>query len=1049
MVQIRCIFSIIFFSLVFSQFDWINGGAPIRQGQHIEWQRTAGDGDEGEIIFAWSDTRDSMRDVYVQKVDSQGNKLWGENGIAVTTAYGRQEDPLLVGDDNGGAFIIWIDYRDEPDTKGDVYAQHILSDGELVWSLEGQPIVVKEGAQRSPNMCKDGNGGAYIIWKDFEEGLSENVYATHISSNNDIINPGSGVPIITNDSNHGGISLEIAGIGQAAMAWVDDRNGNLDIYGQRISADHENGTINTLWSTPEEGGKAICNVEGDQNYAKITYASGCCDTEGVTAVTWQDNRNGNFDIYMQYLLEDGTAYFQDHLQGLPLTEGLSSNQTKPRVKADESGAYVIWYSDQNLDTGSDIYAQKIIASQTDPVQWESNGYPICTAPDAQTGARLSVSGNGGAYFTWQDDRFSGDQADVYIQHISSDNQITMPENGLIVSNASLIQKSPVVRKTNDGSAFVVWEDGRKGSGSIYIQHLDSQGNLSFGDNGSEMYYGIDGRSDNIKSEKLNNGEILLYWEDREGGVNSTTTYGKILSKEYGLSYDAAISSQNTSLSLNPAQINAKVKKVDDILFMGFLQDNSQAGTLPLEAHSQFYQIIGLPDLELMGNTNGTRLNPSGDTFLYDFIDKTSQIDLVENNDNTIFYFTSMHPFFLGPDIYVNKIGVDGVDLWGGPKQITDNPSYDYYVKGAFNMPDESVFIVFSENGGGDNFGKITIMNQEGLNIDGFPIRLSNFDSDQFIESAIDTGEGIFVIWKDSRGNVGEEGGYDIYGQYFDYSGSKLGNVDGIPIATYNYDQNEAKITYNEELNEILVCWQDFSSNIDFDIFCSTINLNTLEVNQGVNGSPLYTVVEGAGDQTNIDIFKALNGNYMIVWEDSRNNSEENLQTHTDIFYQEISNGDFIFAQNGIALTDAYHIQTNPKIALYAQNESEQSYIVYWNDLRSTGKDLLYNIYAQSITHQFPLGNDDVNINDIFSIESVYPNPFNPEVNIRFFNPTYNKISISIYDLNGKLVETIYDDNLDRGIHTINWNAQYFSSGIYIARFDLGDTFISSKLSLIK
>jgi hypothetical protein len=76
-----------------------------------------------------------MRDVYVQKIDAQGNKLWGEKGIAVTTAYGRQEDPLLVGDENGGAFIVWIDYRNEPDTKGDVYAQHVLSDGSHIHLL--------------------------------------------------------------------------------------------------------------------------------------------------------------------------------------------------------------------------------------------------------------------------------------------------------------------------------------------------------------------------------------------------------------------------------------------------------------------------------------------------------------------------------------------------------------------------------------------------------------------------------------------------------------------------------------------------------------------------------------------------------------------------------------------------------------------------------------------------------------------------------------------------------------------------------------------------
>ena len=64
----RAVFVFLLISTVFSQFDWIDGGAPIRQGQHIEWQRTAGSGDSGEIIFAWSDTRDSMRDVYVQKL---------------------------------------------------------------------------------------------------------------------------------------------------------------------------------------------------------------------------------------------------------------------------------------------------------------------------------------------------------------------------------------------------------------------------------------------------------------------------------------------------------------------------------------------------------------------------------------------------------------------------------------------------------------------------------------------------------------------------------------------------------------------------------------------------------------------------------------------------------------------------------------------------------------------------------------------------------------------------------------------------------------------
>lgn len=1037
----RFLFLFLIFNLGLAQFDWVDGGAPIRQGQHIEWQRSAGDGQIGEIIFAWSDTRDSMRDVYVQKIDAQGNKLWGEKGIAVTTAYGRQEDPLLVGDDNGGAFIVWIDYRNEPDTKGDVYAQHVLSDGSLVWSLEGQPIVVKDGAQRSPNMCKDGNGGAYIIWKDFTLGQYEHVYATHISSDNEIINPGEGVPIMTNDSHHNGISLEIAGLSEAAMAWVDDRNGNLDIFGQRMVADHDNNTINTLWSTVEEGGKAICDAEGDQNYAKITYAAGCCETEGITATTWQDDRNQNFDIYMQYLWVDGNPYFQDYPQGLPLTEGLSSSQTKPRVKADDSGAYVIWYSDQNGN--SDIYAQKIIASEEDPIQWSINGEPICTADDAQTGARLSVSGDGGAYFTWQDDRNGGDEADVYVQHISSENLSTMPENGLIISNAALIQKSPVVRKDGNGSAFIIWEDGRSGSGGIYTQHLNMQGDFTLANNGMEIYYGVDGKSDNIKSERINDDEILLYWEDRENGVNSTYNFGKIISNDYGISFDNAISVPNTSLSLNPAQLNAEVKKVGNNLFMGFLQDNYQASSDPYEGYSQYFQILDLPELNLQGDNYGTWLNPT-DFFQYDFISEFGRdLDLLVNEDNTLFYFTSLSEFFAGPDIYVRKVGIDGTIYWDAPKNLTNDPSSDNFVRNVFNSPNNGAFIVFDKIGSG-NYSNITIMNSDGVNAQGFPKRVCDVESNQFIEDAIDTGDGIFVVWRDNR----QEGGSDIYGQYFDYFGNLLGASDGISIASYGNDQTNAKISYHDELNEILVCWEDYSNGQDYDLFCNTVNLTSLEVNTNADGSPLYLIADGQGDQINVYTYKALNGNYMIAWEDSRNNSDENLQTHTDIYYQEINNGQYVYAQNGIALCDAYHIQTEPKIALYSQNESEQSYMVYWSDLRSTGKDLLYNIYGQSITHDFQLSiHEEIDLP--FSINSIFPNPFNPNVTISFFNPKNDNISIKIYDLNGKLVKTLHDNYLSNGNHSFTWNAQNFSSGIYIVNIGSDEAYISSKISLLK
>ena len=91
---------LISFSALFSQYDWEDNGLPLRQGVHIEWQRTGDIGGSQDMIFAWSDTRYGGRDVYVQKVDALGNQLWGSEGTPVVIAPGRQEDPILVTDGN-------------------------------------------------------------------------------------------------------------------------------------------------------------------------------------------------------------------------------------------------------------------------------------------------------------------------------------------------------------------------------------------------------------------------------------------------------------------------------------------------------------------------------------------------------------------------------------------------------------------------------------------------------------------------------------------------------------------------------------------------------------------------------------------------------------------------------------------------------------------------------------------------------------------------------------------------------------------------------------
>ena len=88
----------------------------------------------------------------------------------------------------------------------------------------------------------------------------------------------------------------------------------------------------------------------------------------------------------------------------------------------------------------------------------------------------------------------------------------------------------------------------------------------------------------------------------------------------------------------------------------------------------------------------------------------------------------------------------------------------------------------------------------------------------------------------------------------------------------------------------------------------------------------------------------------------------------------------------------------------------------------------------------------------FALSPAYPNPFNPVTTIQFSIPIVqirHAVSVQIYDITGKLVGTLMDEELKPGHHTIQWNASGFSSGVYFVRLQSGDFSKSQKLILLK
>jgi len=64
-------------------------------------------------------------------------------------------------------------------------------------------------------------------------------------------------------------------------------------------------------------------------------------------------------------------------------------------------------------------------------------------------------------------------------------------------------------------------------------------------------------------------------------------------------------------------------------------------------------------------------------------------------------------------------------------------------------------------------------------------------------------------------------------------------------------------------------------------------------------------------------------------------------------------------------------------------------------------------------------------------------------------PENNHVSIAIYDIQGGMISSLVDDNIEAGHHFVNWDASNVSSGVYFVKMISANFVDTQKLMLIK
>ena len=315
-------------------------------------------------------------------INNYGFAQWNSSAAintAVSIQPNDQQDVHIVTDGKNGAIMTWLDFRnDVTQAAGDIFAQRINRDGYNLWTGDGVAVCTDTADQTAPAITESDNSGAIVAWTDLRNG-NRDIYAQKIDSSGVVQWTTNGVAVSVKSASQQNVHIISDVAGGAIIVWEDSVNGAFDIYAQRIS-----NTGSAMWTS---GGVIICNAVFAQINPKIIP-----DDAGGAIITWQDFRNStDYNIYTQKINSSGVAQWTANGVGVCVIGGTQSN---PKLRGDGSGGAIIVWQDKRFGLNFDVYAQRVNSAGT--VQWTGNGVVICNAADNQSAIDLTNEGINGA-----------------------------------------------------------------------------------------------------------------------------------------------------------------------------------------------------------------------------------------------------------------------------------------------------------------------------------------------------------------------------------------------------------------------------------------------------------------------------------------------------------------------------------------------------------------------------------------------------------------------------------------------------------------------------
>lgn len=423
---------------------------------------------DGGCYISWFDTRSGSYNVYLQKLDLLGNKLWAPNGLLISS--NPQDtwitDYDLLVDDNDNAIIVFSDIRNSGNLNPFVYA--VSPNGDFLWGANGIDLNSTADFQANPKLVKTDDGNIVVAWiiaaTRYQVGLQKiSPAGAKLWGTNPIIlqsaTEGYGYPdIVTSDS--GGVVL-----------FHTATTGNFPAQTVKLRAKKIASAGTISWSV---------NIQDLGGISPWSVPEVYTDNNNGGLISWHDDRDNNLlsSAFVQRVSSNGTIYFP--VNGSEASLKASRHKFNPVCAFDNATneTYVFWMETEPDQNQNGISGQKL--SSNGSRQWTDDAkilkdlsVPFTTSISYLT----SQMGNGKAYLYYLEGSASGTNDKVEGFACNNNGDFVWTGNFTILSNPTSDKLQLVSTVDLYKNCKLAWGDNRSDAGGIYAQDINPDGQL--------------------------------------------------------------------------------------------------------------------------------------------------------------------------------------------------------------------------------------------------------------------------------------------------------------------------------------------------------------------------------------------------------------------------------------------------------------------------------------------------------------------------------------------------------------------------------------------